>query len=90
SIDEQDADAISTSLEGMRQAGKDNKSIRTTVMNHYRDLYKTAYIENDIETMDAIKYGMLYLDLGEYSFTDDDTDPKSIFNSWKKDADKNN
>lgn len=83
----QDAEAIGACLEGMKQAGEDNKSIRTSVMNNFRDQYKEAYRNGDQETMDAIMYGMLYLDLEDQSFTDED-DPKSIFNTWKKSVDK--
>lgn len=83
----QDAEAIGACLEGMKQAGEDNKSIRTSVMNNFRDQYKEAYRNGDQETMDAIMYGMLYLDLEDQSFTDED-DPKSVFNKWKKDVDK--
>lgn len=85
-ISKQDADAINTSLEGMKQSGKDDKTIRTEVMNNFRDQYKQAYKNADIDTMNSIMYGMLYLDLGEYSFTDPDTDKNSIFNKWIKDA----
>ena len=84
----QDAESINTSLEGLRQAGKDNKTIRTDVMNYFRDQYKQAYANAEIDTMNAIMYGMLYLDLGEYSFTDPETDKNSIFNKWIKDTDK--
>jgi hypothetical protein len=87
SIDNQNAEAISTSVEALRQAGQDNKSIRTFVMNNYRDQYKQAYLANDRDTMDAIESGMLYLDLGDQGFTDPDLDKNSIFNKWKKDAD---
>lgn len=84
----QDAEAIGACLEGMRQAGEDNKSIRTSVMNNFRDQYKEAYRNGDQETMDAIKYGMLYLDLEDQSFTDDDEDPKSVFKKWRDAVDK--
>ena len=81
-IDTEDADAVSAALEGLKQAGKDDKSIRTTVINHYRDLYKAAFLADDEETMGRIKAGMAYLDLGDYSFDEDD----SIFDSWEKNA----
>ena len=87
-ISEQDAEAINTSLEAMRQSGSDDKKIREDVMNQYRDQYKKAYAEGDTETMDAIKYGMLYLDLGDSSFTDPEDDKNSIFNKWEKAVDK--
>jgi hypothetical protein len=80
SIDTQDADAIAACVEGLKQAGKDDKSIRTTVMNHYRDAYKTAFLNEDEDAMDAIRYGLEYLDLGDYTIDDD------VFDKWEQDA----
>ena len=82
SIDKQDAEGISASVQGMKDAGKTEKSIRTTLMRHYGDLYKKAYLADDDDTMDAIKYGLMYANLGDYDIDDD------VFEKWEKDADK--
>ena len=82
-IDKQDAEAVNTCLEALKKAGKEDKNIRTSLMNHYRPLYKQAILDGDTETADAIQYGMMMLDLGNQSFK------SKTFVDWAKDAIKN-
>ena len=83
----QDTDAIHVSVEALRQAGKDDSGIREIVMDRCRDPYKEAVRKGDQDTMDAIMYGMMYIDLGDKSFVNDGS-KNDIFAKWEKDANK--
>ena len=81
-IDLESTDAIDSSLEAMKQGGKTDKSIRQSVMTHYGPIYKKAFLAEDDETMKRIESGMIYLNLGDYSFDWGD----DIFEKWQNDA----
>ena len=86
SIDKEDSTGIDTAVEGMRQAGIDDKKIHDDLLNHYRDLYKQAARDGDDDTMERIRSGMCVIDLGDYSFKYDPTKNSNIFVKWEREA----
>ena len=80
SIEEENADGIATHIEGMKRGGRTNSSIKSTLTSRYKPLYQQAVIDNDQDTMRAIRYGLLYADLGDDSYLPDTID------KWAYDA----
>ena len=89
SINGEDTEAIGTSVEALKRAGKTDNQIKNILYEAYRDEYKEAYRNGDQETMDRIKYGMMFCDLGESTIKEEEG-KTSIFKKWENAVDKEN
>ena len=81
-INDGDADAILTNLEGWKQSGKKDSEIRSELTKEYKASYIDAVLAGEDERAEDIKSGLLILDLGKSSY--EEKDFESWIASWEK------